>query len=52
MIGYRPVGVLARQVVKDGREIDLHVFEMLADDWRVTRDRFGVYADMDGREWR
>lgn len=52
MIGYRPVGVLARQVVKDGREIDLHVFEMLADDWRATRARFGVYTDMDGREWR
>lgn len=52
MIGYRPVGVLARQVVKDGQEIDLHIFEMLADDWRTTRTRFGVYQDMDGREWR
>lgn len=51
MIGYRPVGVLARHVVKDGQEIDLHLFEMLADDWERTRHRFRVYEDMDGRRW-
>ena len=45
-------GVLKRQVVKDGQEIDLHIFEMLAEDWLAVRDRFGVYRDMDGREWR
>lgn len=52
LIGYRPVGVLSRQVVKDGQEIDLHIFEMLAEDWRATRGRFGVYEDMDGRVWK
>lgn len=52
MIGYRPVGVLARHVVKGSREIDLHIFEMLLGDWLATRDRFGIYQDMDGREWR
>jgi RimJ/RimL family protein N-acetyltransferase len=51
LLGYRPVGVLARQVVKDGREIDLHIFEMLAEDWRAARGRFGIREDMDGRAW-
>lgn len=51
LLGYRPVGVLARHVVKDGAEIDLHIFEMLADDWRVVRPRFGIVQDMDGRDW-
>lgn len=51
MIGYHPVGVLARHVVKDGQEIDLHLFEMLAADWERTRHRFRVYEDMDGRRW-
>ncbi|AWK90230.1 GNAT family N-acetyltransferase [Azospirillum thermophilum] len=51
MLGYRPVGVLSRQVVKDGREIDLHIFEMLAEDWRTVRGRFAIYEDMDGRRW-
>lgn len=52
MIGYRPVGVLKRHVVRGGQEIDLHIFEMLAEDWQAVRGRFGVYRDMDGREWR
>jgi hypothetical protein len=52
MSGYRAVGVLKRQVVKDGQEIDLHIFEMLAEDWLTVRERFRIYQDMDGREWR
>ncbi|WP_207459129.1 GNAT family N-acetyltransferase [Azospirillum sp. SYSU D00513] len=51
MLGYRHVGTLREQVVKDGRAQDLHIFEMLETDWRTTRSRYGILMDMDGREW-
>lgn len=49
MLGYRAVGVLARQAVVDGVERDMHIFEMLAEDWALTRPKFGIFHDMDGR---
>lgn len=49
MLGYRPVGVLKEQVVKNGRVEDLHIFEMLRGEWIAKRVRFGIYQDLDGR---
>lgn len=51
LLGYRHVGVLRAQALKDGQAHDVHIFEMLADDWARTRRRFGEYADLDGRVW-
>lgn len=51
LLGYRHVGVLKEQALKDGVAHDVHIFEMLAADWVKTRLRFGEYADMDGVEW-
>jgi RimJ/RimL family protein N-acetyltransferase len=51
MLGYRHVGILREQVVKDGAARDLHIFEMLEPDWHAARRRFGIFTDMDGRDW-
>jgi len=51
LLGYRPVGVLRRHAVRHGVERDVHLFEMLAEDWATARLRFGEFADLDGRLW-
>lgn len=50
MLGYRHVGVLKEQALKDGVPRDVHLFEMLAADWTAIRHRFGLFCDMDGRQ--
>lgn len=51
MLGYRHVGVLRAHAVKNNVPRDVHLFEMLAEDWTAIRPRFGLMADMDGRVW-
>jgi len=51
LLGYRHVGVLRAHAVKNGMPRDVHLFEMLAEDWTAIRHRFGLMADMDGRVW-
>ena len=49
LLGYRHVGVLKEQAVKNGVPRDVHLFEMLAADWAAVRGRFGLLQDLDGR---
>lgn len=49
MLGYRHVGVLKEQAVKNGVLRDVHLFEMLAADWAAVRSRYGLLYDLDGR---
>lgn len=49
--GYRHVGVLPDHVVKDGRTIDVHLFEQTRDEWSRFRMRYKHWQDMDGRLW-
>ncbi|MQP67316.1 GNAT family N-acetyltransferase [Niveispirillum sp. SYP-B3756] len=51
MLGYRHVGVLHAHAMKNGVPRDVHLFEMLAEDWAAIRHRFSLLADMDGRVW-
>ncbi|MBP7339076.1 GNAT family protein [Niveispirillum sp.] len=48
LLGYRHVGVLKEQALKDGQPRDVHLFEMLAEDWAAKRHRFGLLYDLDG----
>lgn len=49
LLGYRHVGLLKEQALKNGEPRDVHLFEMLAADWDAVRHRFGLLYDMDGR---
>jgi RimJ/RimL family protein N-acetyltransferase len=49
--GYRHVGTLREQVVKQGGRHDLLLFEQLAEDWKQFRRKFGDWRDLDGRDW-
>ncbi len=48
--GYREVGVLRRHAWKYGALHDVHLFEMLREDWLSFRERFRDYRDLDGVE--
>lgn len=48
LLGYRHVGVLKSHAVKNGEPRDVHLFEMLAEDWAAVRPRFGLLYDLDG----
>ncbi|MFV3129377.1 GNAT family N-acetyltransferase [Niveispirillum sp. KHB5.9] len=48
LLGYRHVGVLKAHALKNGQPRDVHLFEMLADDWARARPRFGLLYDLDG----
>lgn len=52
MNGYRHVGILREHAVKNGERHDMHVFEQLARDWQITREKFRDYRDLDGVERR
>lgn len=49
--GYRHVGVLKEHALKEGRYLDMHIFEQTAKEWSTFRHKFGDWRDLDGGSW-
>jgi RimJ/RimL family protein N-acetyltransferase len=49
--GYRHVGTLHAHVEKQGRWLDMHIFEQSALHWAEFRQRFKDWRDLDGTLW-
>jgi RimJ/RimL family protein N-acetyltransferase len=49
--GYRHVGTLCEHVLKQGRWLDMHIFEQSARDWSAFRLKFQDWRDLDGAFW-
>lgn len=49
--GYRHVGTLNEHVEKQGRWLDMHIFEQTAQHWTGFRLKFKDWRDLDGTLW-
>jgi len=49
--GYRHVGTLHEHVEKQGRWLDMHIFEQSAAHWAGFRQKFKDWRDLDGTPW-